>query len=71
MKQQIKTTEAIFPMPVLLISTFNEDGSVASENVVYENGKGTITFSEGEKLSLTWDDAEEDIAADMVFEYAS
>jgi len=28
MKQQIKTTEAIFPMPVLLISTFNEDGSV-------------------------------------------
>ena len=28
MKQQIKTTEAIFPMPVLLISTFNEDGTV-------------------------------------------
>ena len=28
MKQQINTTEAIFPMPVLLISTFNEDGSV-------------------------------------------
>ena len=28
MKKQIKTTEAIFPMPVLLISTFNEDGSV-------------------------------------------
>ena len=24
MKQQIKTTEAIFPMPVLLISTFND-----------------------------------------------
>jgi len=28
MKQQIKTTEAIFPMPVLMISTFNEDGSL-------------------------------------------
>lgn len=28
MKKQIKTTEAIFPMPVLLISTFNEDGTV-------------------------------------------
>ena len=26
MKVQIKTTEAIFPMPVLLISTFNDDG---------------------------------------------
>ena len=28
MKQEIKTTEAIFPMPVLMISTFNEDGKV-------------------------------------------
>lgn len=28
MKQEIKTTEAIFPMPVLMISTFNEDGRV-------------------------------------------
>ena len=28
MKKQVKTTEAIFPMPVLLISTFNEDGGV-------------------------------------------
>lgn len=27
MKQEIKTTEAIFPMPVLMISTFNEDGA--------------------------------------------
>ena len=26
MKKQIKTTEAIFPMPVLLISTFNGGG---------------------------------------------
>lgn len=49
---------------------FNEDGSVQSETVVYENGEGTVTFYDGEKLSLTWDDAEEDVAADMVFEYA-
>ncbi len=28
MKQPIKTTEAIFPMPVLLIATYNEDGKV-------------------------------------------
>ena len=26
MKQPIKTTEAIFPMPVLLVATDNEDG---------------------------------------------
>lgn len=49
---------------------FNEDGSVQSETVVYEKGEGTVTFYDGEKLSLTWDDAEEDVAADMVFEYA-
>lgn len=28
MKKQITATEAIFPMPVLLISTFNDDGTV-------------------------------------------
>ncbi len=35
MKIQIKTTEAIFPMPVLLISTFNEDGSVDVMNAAW------------------------------------
>ena len=34
MKQEIKTTEAIFPMPVLMISTFNEDGSVDAEGLL-------------------------------------
>lgn len=28
MRKNIKTTEAIFPMPVLMIATYNEDGSV-------------------------------------------
>ena len=35
MKKQIKTTEAIFPMPVLLISTFNDDGSVYFMNAAW------------------------------------
>ena len=35
MKQEIKTTEAIFPMPVLMISTFNEDGSVNVMNAAW------------------------------------
>ena len=35
MKKQIKTTEAIFPMPVLLISTFNENGSVDVMNAAW------------------------------------
>ena len=47
---------------------FNEDGTVASEEVVYENGKGSFKF---EGSTLTWTDEEEHAADDMVFEYAS
>lgn len=28
MRKNIKTTEGIFPMPVLMVGTYNEDGSV-------------------------------------------
>ena len=47
---------------------FNEDGTVASEEVVYENGKGSFKFDDS---TLTWTDEEEHAADDMVFEYAS
>ncbi len=49
MKQQIKTTEAIFPMPVLLISTFNEDGSVDVMNAAW----GTMLERNMVALNLT------------------
>lgn len=49
MKKQIKTTEAIFPMPVLLISTFNEDGSVDVMNAAW----GTMLEREYVALNLT------------------
>ena len=49
MKQQIKTTEAIFPMPVLLISTFNEDGSVDVMNASW----GTMLERDMVALNLT------------------
>ena len=35
MKQPIKVTEAIFPMPVLLVATYNEDGSVDVMNAAW------------------------------------
>ena len=35
MKKNIKTTEAIFPMPVLMIGTYNEDGSVDVMNAAW------------------------------------
>lgn len=49
MRQQIKTTEAIFPMPVLLISTFNEDGSVDVMNAAW----GTMLSRDMVALNLT------------------
>ena len=49
MKQTIKTTEAIFPMPVLLISTFNEDGTVDVMNAAW----GTMQDRDVVALNLT------------------
>ena len=47
---------------------FNQDGNVETEDVVYENGTGTITF---DGSTLIWVDNEENAAEDMVFEYVS
>ena len=49
MKKQIKTTEAIFPMPVLLISTFNDDGTVDVMNAAW----GTMLDRDAVALNLT------------------
>ena len=49
MKQPIKVTEAIFPMPVLLVSTYNEDGSVDVMNAAW----GTMLDRERVALNLT------------------
>lgn len=35
MRKNIKTTEAIFPMPVLMIATYNDDGSVDVMNAAW------------------------------------
>ena len=35
MKKKIKTTEAIFPMPVLMIATYNEDNSIDVMNAAW------------------------------------
>jgi len=35
MKKSIKTTEAIFPMPVLMIATYNEDGTIDVMNAAW------------------------------------
>lgn len=35
MKRKINTTEAIFPMPVLMVATYNDDGSVDVMNAAW------------------------------------
>ncbi|MBQ6042573.1 MAG: flavin reductase family protein [Clostridia bacterium] len=49
MKKQIRTTDAIFPMPVLLISTFNGDGTVDVMNAAW----GTMLSGDTVALNLT------------------
>lgn len=49
MRKNIKTTEAIFPMPVLMIATYNEDGSVDVMNAAW----GMMIDREVVALNLT------------------
>ncbi|MCD7840702.1 MAG: flavin reductase family protein [Erysipelotrichaceae bacterium] len=49
MRKDIKATEAIFPMPVLMIATYNEDGSVDVMNGAW----GTMQARDHVILSLT------------------
>ncbi len=49
MKKQIQTTEAIFPMPVLLVATFNEDGTPNVMNAAW----GTMLSRDMVALNLT------------------
>lgn len=49
MKKNIKTTEAIFPMPVLMVATYNDDGSVDVMNAAW----GTMLERDMVILNLT------------------
>ncbi|MCR4719400.1 MAG: flavin reductase family protein [Firmicutes bacterium] len=49
MRKSIKTTEAIFPMPVLLVATYNEDGTVNVMNAAW----GTMVERDIVALNLT------------------
>ena len=49
MRKEIKTTEAIFPMPVLMIATYNEDGTIDVMNAAW----GTMLDRNKVILNLT------------------
>lgn len=53
MRKKLKITEGIFPMPVLMIATYNEDGSVNVMNAAWgtmqERGHVVLNLSETHK----------------------
>ena len=49
MRKDIKTTDGIFPMPVLMVATYNEDGSVNVMNAAW----GTMLERDHVILNLT------------------
>ncbi|MDY6279883.1 MAG: flavin reductase family protein [Roseburia faecis] len=53
MKKNIKITEGIFPMPVLMIATYNEDGTVNVMNAAWgtmqERGNVALNLTESHK----------------------
>ncbi|MGI5874684.1 MAG: flavin reductase family protein [Bacillota bacterium] len=49
MREKIKITEGIFPMPVLMVATYNEDGSVNVMNAAW----GTMQQRDTVALNLT------------------
>ena len=49
MRKKIKTTDAIFPMPVLMVSTYNDDGTIDVMNAAW----GTMFERDQVILNLT------------------
>ena len=49
MREKLKITEGIFPMPVLMVATYNEDGSVNVMNAAW----GTMQERNTVALNLT------------------
>ena len=48
---------------------YDDNGEVKSQEEVYVGGHGFMTFTEGDPLTLTWQDDQENVADGMVFEY--
>ena len=52
-RKDIKTTEGIFPMPVLMIATYNEDGTVnvmnAAWGMMYDRDQVILNLTETHK----------------------
>ena len=49
---------------------YDSEGNPDAEDVAYTDGTGTVTFVEGDPLTVTWNDEKEHVADDMTFEWA-
>ena len=49
---------------------YGEDGEVKSQEEVFTGGHGFMTFTDGDPITLVWQEDQEHVADDMVFEYA-
>ena len=80
MRKKLDLTEGIFPMPVLMVATYNEDGSVNVMNAAWctmqERGNVALNLSEAHKtvknikargaFTVSMADAENVVACDYV-----
>ena len=48
---------------------YEENGDVKSQEEIYTGGHGFMQFTDGEELSLTWQEDQEHAADGMVFSY--
>ena len=48
---------------------YDDNGEVKSQEEVFTGGHGFMTFTEGDPLTLTWQEDQEHVADGMVFEY--
>lgn len=48
---------------------YDDNGEVKSQEEVYTGGHGFMTFTDGDPITLKWQEDQEHVADDMVFEY--
>ena len=52
MRKKLNITEGIFPMPVLMVATYNEDGSVNVMNAAWGTMQARDTVADASVISL-------------------
>ena len=55
MRKKLNITEGIFPMPVLMVATYNEDGSINLDaDLSSRDGSSTPVFAEAGEYTMEY-----------------